>query len=176
MIYTYSRFNFYSLSTKGTNIKELMKFRSIDSKFTTSSHVFDIYNNYGIEALRSYIYKELKENAQSLNYHHSLLIADLIGYLGIPISLRREGLATRPVGTFAQASNEMALKQFTDAALSNQTDNTNSISSRIIIGALALIGPDLPPLEETDEIERLIRVRTKHLELNYEKLGSIDSF
>ena len=85
-------------------------------------------------------------------------------------------MATRPVGTFAQASNEMALKQFTDAALSNQTDNTNSISSRIIIGALALIGPDLPPLEETDEIERLIRVRTKHLELNYEKLGSIDSF
>ncbi len=175
LIYTYSRFNFYSLSTKGSNLKELMKLKSIDYKFTTSNHVYDIYNNYGIEALRSFIYLELRKNSQGLNFHHSLLISDLIGYLGVPLPLKREGLALRPVGPFAKASNEMALKQFTDAALSNETDKVKGLSSRIIIGKLALIGPKLPLLEEIEDANNIITIIPKQLELNYEKINSIDS-
>lgn len=72
----------YILETSGTDIKRVLRLPGIDTSRTTTNHILDIYDNFGIEAARIAIMNEIKVVFTYfniyVNYRHISLLAEAI--------------------------------------------------------------------------------------------------
>ena len=72
----------FILETSGTNIAKVLHFPFIDKTRTTTNHIIDIYNVFGIEAARNAILSEIRIVFEFfniyVNYRHISLLVDAI--------------------------------------------------------------------------------------------------
>ncbi len=125
--------------TEGINMKDLLKIRNIDHSRTKLNDIMRVYHRYGIEATRQTILNELNLTFSAggggdINNAHMSLLVDLMTHLGEVISIARHGLVKIDSGPMAKASFEQTMDHFINAAIYNEEDDINSVSSRIMTG------------------------------------------
>ena len=128
----------YFISTEGQDILNIRYINDIDLNRTISNDVMKIYKYFGVEAARSIIIKELtnvfESGGNDVNYHHLSILVDLINHTGKLTSIDRHGLPKLDNGALSKASFERPMDILLNAALYNEVDNMNSVSSRIMAG------------------------------------------
>merc|ERR1712146_366227 len=124
--------------TSGINIEMLKNFKGIDNTRTSCNDIVTIYKLYGIEAARNCLFYEFQttfgSGGSGVNYNHLSLLVDFMTHTGDVTSIDRHGLGKLDIDTMAKASFEKQMEHFVNAAVFNETDNLNSVSSRIMVG------------------------------------------
>jgi DNA-directed RNA polymerase II subunit RPB1 len=127
----------FVLDTFGTNFLDVLIHPDVDGRRLLSNHVHDIYENLGIEAARSVLFKEiftLFEQAAPVNYRHVALLCDAICNRGRMMSADRYGVNKKKTGPLAKASFEQTEDIMLRAALFGEMDPITGVSANIMTG------------------------------------------
>ena len=145
--------------TSGINFQQLNTLKGIDKTRTLCNDIYTTLVLYGIEAARSILYNELTNafSGSSINHNHLALLVDLMTHTGSITSIDRHGLKKLDSDPMTKASFENTMEHFINAALFNQKDSVDSVSSRIMVGRVIPGGTgafelllDMDKLENTE--------------------------
>jgi hypothetical protein len=159
----------------GRNYKSVLAHKDVDSEYTRTSNIVDVYRTVGVEACRTITIKEIKLCTNSkINPAHIKLLADSANATTPaqkPIPQTHFGMAKRGTGFFA-LSWEKATKVFLTSGMGME-DNLVSFSAQLMTGKLnnislltkedlksvyndsSIFGIDLPPVQSVN-IESVI--------------------
>lgn len=150
----------YVIYTKGINLLDIRYINGIDLKRTICNDIISIYEEFGIEAARAALLKEIKLIIKNTNYQHLSILMDVMTSNGNLVSVDRHGLNKVDTNPFARASFEKTIEQFINAAVFCETDTMKSVSSRVMAGLVINGGTgaidlkmDTEMLEKSEYIE-----------------------
>ena len=102
---------------------------------------------FGIEAARTSLLREFYNlfhgSGNDVNYHHLSVLVDLMTNTGKITSIDRHGINKLDTDPLKRASFEQMMDQLVNAAVFCETDNMNSVSSRIMVGRVIKGGTGL---------------------------------
>ena len=128
----------YVIYTKGINMDSIKNIVGVDLNRTYCNDIIKIYENFGIEAARNFIIRQiitvLTSNGSGTNYQHIEVFGDLMAQIGTLTSIDRHGLNKLDTDPLSRASFEKTVDQLITAAIFNEVDYMKSVSSRIMAG------------------------------------------
>ena len=128
--------------TVGTNLKDILPLEFVDSRYTISTSIKDVYETLGIEAARAVIVEEMTKAVFGSAYYkdkHVNLQADLMTQSGELIPINKAGVDKQSNSFLKSASYERTIAQLKQAGF-GATDNVETITSSIIVGSMPKIG------------------------------------
>lgn len=135
------------ITTKGIDINKMKLIKSIDFYNTQINSIHEAYTNFGIEAARTLIIKEidrvLNDAGNDVNSTHIGLLADVMTNNGSITSIDRHGINRLDTDPLSRASFEQTVEQLLMAAAFNETDHVRSVSSRVAMGQVIRGGTGL---------------------------------
>ena len=130
--------NEYIIYTKGINMTAIRDIIGVDLTRTYCNDIITTYEMFGIEAARNLIIREVTAvfaaNGSAVNHQHVSIFGDLMTNVGSLTSIDRHGLNKLETDPLARASFEKTVEQLITAAVFNEVDHMNSVSSRIMAG------------------------------------------
>jgi len=159
----YVRKDTWVLDTTGTNFLEVLGLSFIDTKYTYSNDIYEVYKTLGIEAARQCILTEFMEVMEHsdvyLNYHHLSVLCDRMTYNGKDmVAVYRSGFLKDNIGPIAKATFEMHTEMFLNAARHGHMDNMRGVSANVMCGQYGYFGTgafnvllDLETMEKNNE-------------------------
>ena len=134
---------FYIIAA-GSNIEGIIEVDGVDKSRLYTNDVFAMYRQFGIEAARNTIVKELattlKEQKIDVDPRHLMLIADAMTYSGSIKGVGRHGLSGQKQSVFAKAAYEETVKHLVNAAAFSEIDNMRGVTENILVGKQIPIG------------------------------------
>jgi len=126
----------YIVYTDGINIEKLKYIKGINMSRTLSNDIATTYRLYGVEAARQTLLNEFMSTfgSDAINHNHMSVLIDMMTHTGNITSIDRHGLGKLDSDVFTKASFEKTMDHFVNAAIFNEKDTTNSVSSRILLG------------------------------------------
>lgn len=157
----------YIIMTKGVNFDDIFYYDIIDTKRTLCNDMVLLHSIYGIEATRAILLKELSDifysKGQDINYQHLSIIVDIMTQNGAVTSLNRYGINKLETDPLSRASFEKTIEQLIQAAIFQEKDRINSVSSRIIAGRAINGGTGMVNLLlDTDKLENTEFIETEN--------------
>ena len=123
------------IETEGSNLKEIYTLSFVDTYNTMSNDMWEIYDIFGIEAVRAFLVEEFTAIMPSVHFSHIELIADRMTVSGKLRSMTRyTRKSENKASVLSKITFEESLQQITDAAFKEQTDNVKGCSSSVICG------------------------------------------
>lgn len=125
------------IEAHGSNFDDIIKLPIVDPHKTYTDNLWEMYDKFGIETVREFMFKEfykLLSDDSYINSKHIDLLVDSMCYTGALRSISRYGIDRDVVGPLAKASFEECLDNFTTSGLRCETDNMTSTCSSIISG------------------------------------------
>merc|ERR1712146_504475 len=74
------------------------------------------------------------------NFNHISLLVDFMTHSGDITSIDRHGLGKLDIDPMSKASFEKTMEHFINAAIFNESDKLNSVSSKIMVGKVIPVG------------------------------------
>jgi DNA-directed RNA polymerase II subunit RPB1 len=126
----------YVIYCNGIDLEMIKNISAIDMKRTIINDLYTVYKHFGIEATRTLLIREMNNvfSSTPVSYHHLSLLADVMTATGGITSINRHGINKLDTDPFSRASLEVPVEQFLKAALFNEIDKMNSVSSQIMVG------------------------------------------
>ena len=138
------------LITHGSSIKKILEIDEIDKNRIYSNNICEIYNVFGIEAVRQAIIVELLEVIGSqglkINERHTMLIADLMCYIGEARGMTRFGIMVDKQNVLSRASFETPIKHLSNAAIQSEKNELTSITENVILNQIINVGTGIPKI------------------------------
>ena len=136
--------------TLGTNLKELVQFKEVDTNKILSNDLHEVAKTFGVEAARQLIINEIYHviNTQGLNVdmRHLELISDAMTNTGDIKGVTRMGIISQKSSILARATFETPEKQFVNATIKGSEDKLSSVIENIILNQPVPVGTGLPGL------------------------------
>jgi DNA-directed RNA polymerase II subunit RPB1 len=121
--------------TKGINNIDIRYLNGVDLTQTICNNVNDIYELYGIEAVRTYIIEVLLDFiGKDANYNHISLLTDYICHYSYPIAINFHGMMKTDAAITSEAALQQPMTVLQDAAVFSKSDKVHGVSSQIITG------------------------------------------
>lgn len=126
----------YVIYCNGIDLTMIKNISAIDMNRTIVNDLYTVYKHFGIEATRMLLIREINNvfNSTPISFHHLALLADLMTATGGITSIDRHGINKLDTDPLSRASLEVPVEQFLKAALFNEIDKMNSVSSQIMVG------------------------------------------
>ncbi len=144
------RDNEFIILTSGSNLKEIMTVKEVDTKRTVTNDIHEIYAVFGVEAARQAIINESNKVIQNqgldINIRHIMFIADVMTSNGNVRGITRSGITGGKESVLARASFETPIKHLMSAALKGEEDYLNSVVENVILNQPVPLGTGLPKL------------------------------
>lgn len=106
---------------------------------TTSNHMWDVFEVYGIEATKTFLKTELSKLANVSSRHLDTLI-NCMTHTGRPVAVSRYGIDKKQVGTLAKVAFEQPFDNFFNSAMTSEKEDVSGISAAITVGIAPPIG------------------------------------
>lgn len=141
----------YIIVTAGTNLKEIMKLKEVDTSRTISNDIHEIASILGVEAARqsiiNEIYKVIENQGLNINIRHIMLTADTMCMSGMIKGITRYGIVGQKASVLARASFETPIKHIISASVTGEEDNLNSVVENVMLNQPVPVGTGLPGLK-----------------------------
>jgi DNA-directed RNA polymerase II subunit RPB1 len=135
------------IETIGNNFIELLGNSCFDFYTIISNNMWDIYNCFGIEAARQFLFEELwnlvTSDGSYINPCHVMLLVDIMTHHGSIVSISRYGMKKENASVLIKSSFEESVDNFLNAAFFSETDHVNGVSASIICGKRSHMGTGL---------------------------------
>ena len=140
----------FVIMTLGTNLKEIIKMKEVDSERTVSNDPYETADVFGIEAARQLIINEIHEvlsnQGLDIDIRHLRLVADAMTNTGLVSGVTRMGIISQKSSILARATFETPVKQFVNATIKGSKDKLSSVVENIILNQPVPVGTGLPGL------------------------------
>ncbi|MEK6856511.1 MAG: DNA-directed RNA polymerase subunit A'' [Nanoarchaeota archaeon] len=144
------RDNEFIVLTSGSNLKEILKVKEVDTKRTVTNDIHEIYSVFGVEAARQAIINEstkvIQNQGLDINIRHIMFIADVMTAAGSVMGITRSGITGGKESVLARASFETPIRHLMKAALTGEEDHLNSVIENVILNQPVPLGTGLPKL------------------------------
>jgi len=169
------------IDTDGSNLIEVLGQDGINTNKTLSNNIMEIYDIFGIEAVREILIKEILEvisfDGTYVNYRHVSLLADTMTNKGRIMSVQRHGINKSDRGPLAKCSFEETPDILIKAALFGELDNLNGVSSNIMLGQEIKAGTGCVDLLFDEEKFLESHISKKHIEKKIdEEIEILDTY
>lgn len=128
----------FVLETSGTDIRRVLSLPLVDKVRTTTNHLWDVYNNFGIEAARRSLLREIRLVLEFfniyVNYRHVALLADCITASGRLMAISRTGINRVYQSPFRKCSFEETVDILVEAAVFAEKDLLKGVSENVMVG------------------------------------------
>lgn len=125
----------YTILTTGYNNLDIRFIKNIDLTQTICNSGYEIYNLYGIEALRAYILEVLIDFiGKQSNYNHMTVLVDYICHYAKPSGVNFHGMMKTTASIISEASLQQPMTVIQDAAAFGKSDKIKGVSSKIMLG------------------------------------------
>ena len=142
--------NEFMIITAGSNLKEVLKLKNIDTQRTTSNDLFEIHKVLGIEATRQAVMNEtlkvLEDQGLDIDIRHIMFMADMLTSTGFIKGITRSGITGGKASVLARASFETPVKHLINASLVGEEDKLNSVIENVMLNQPVPLGTGLPDL------------------------------
>lgn len=157
------------ITTKGSNLSEVLKLEEIDACRTITNDIAEINKVLGIEAAREAIARELihtfESNKISLNRRHIYVLADLMCSTGKVKGIVRTGITGKKTSPFARASFEETVKHILNASFNGEIETLSGITENMIVGQPISSGTGNVKLTlDPKHLKKMIKKQEKLLE------------
>lgn len=122
------------IDTYGSNLVGIYNLPIVNPYKTYCDNMWEIYNIFGIEAVREFLIKEFSDIMEGINMCHILLLVDRMTYTGTICSISRYTMKKEDLGPFAKASFEESMGNFLNSAAQADVEETNGIAASILCG------------------------------------------
>lgn len=143
----FQRKEIWVLDTVGSNLRQVLAMKNIDSTRTIGNDFHEINRILGIEAARQVILDELSLAFSSSGgappYHHMALLVDRMTYNSKFTQIYRHGINNDNIGPLAKASFEETPQMFINAAVYGELDEMRGVSGNIMCGQEPYMGTNL---------------------------------
>lgn len=142
----------WRIDTKGGVLKKLIYLPYVDARRCRSNDMHEIYELFGIEAVKQFLRDEYATLIK-VNQRHLELLIDTMTVSGDIQRVTRNGIDRKQVGAIAKVSFEQPLENFLISASYGETDPLRSVSACITFGKQAHIGTNymgMIPFEKYD--------------------------
>ena len=140
----------FVVMTLGTNLKEIINLKEVNSNKVISNDLHEVASVLGIEAARQLTINEISDvlNSQGLDIHwkHLELVADAMTSIGLVKGITRMGIIAQKASVLARATFETPDKQFVNASIKGSKDKLSSVIENIILNQPVPVGTGLPGL------------------------------
>ena len=142
--------NRFVILCAGTNLKEVLDMKEVDSKSVASNDLYEIASVLGIEAARQAIINEatavIENQGLDIDIRHVMFLSDLMTNTGEIKGITRGGIGGEKESVLARASFETPLKHIRNASLIGEVDKLKSVIENVIINNPVPLGTGLPGL------------------------------
>lgn len=139
------------VETEGINFMEIIRLPFIDFHRATSTNMWDIYDTFGIEAVREFLIHEFKEVVSAdgtfINDAHINLLVDIMTHQGTINSISRYGMKKEQTGVLTRSSFEESLEQFCKAGYTAEREPIQAVSASIMCGKRSHMGTGICTLK-----------------------------
>jgi DNA-directed RNA polymerase II subunit RPB1 len=142
----------WRIDTKGGSLKKLLQLPCVDPTRCKSNDMHEIYELFGIEAVKQFLREEYATLIK-VNARHLELLIDSMTVSGDIQRVTRNGIDRKQVGAIAKVSFEQPLENFLISASYAETDPLRSVSGCITFGKPAKIGTNYMKMIPFDEYE-----------------------
>ncbi len=140
----------YIVLASGTNLKEILEMKEVDSTRTTTNDIHEISKVLGIEAARQAVineaYRVIEAQGLNIDIRHVMLVADVMCTVGSVKGITRYGVVSEKASVLARASFETPIKHLINAALEGEVDPLASVVENVMINQPVPLGTGLPGL------------------------------
>lgn len=134
------------IQTEGSNLADILDVEGVDGRETYSNNFWEIYELWGIEAVREMLRGDLTAIMPNLSLAHIDLILDRMTASGRLKSLTRYTRKTENASVISKSTFEETLLNFTRAAVFEESDNMQGISASIMCAEPVKLGTGLVSL------------------------------
>ncbi|MHA1733005.1 MAG: DNA-directed RNA polymerase subunit A'' [Promethearchaeota archaeon] len=136
--------NEYIILAEGSNLADVLRIKGVDITRTTSNHIHETEEIFGIEAARNVLIRDalgvLKDQGLDVDLRHLLIMADLMCNTGSIRQIGRHGISGEKVSVLARAAFEVTIKQLIEASMLGEKENLHGIPENVIIGQIVPVG------------------------------------
>lgn len=141
------------LSSQYVNFKSLLELDIVDHTKTLSNNIWDIYELLGIEAVKNYLYVQLMEILDGIEFCHIKLIVDQMTFGGSISSISRHTVKINESGPLSKATFEESVANILIAASRGLTDFLKDISAQVMTGKRICAGTGIVELRYRNPAE-----------------------
>lgn len=127
----------WRLDTEGTNLITVFGYDYVDTRYTITNNIVEVWQTLGIEAVRNLIVHEIRQvfNETPVNYRHVSLLADMMTSRGSIMPINRFGInKSNEYGPITKTTFEQMDEMIMLSSIFGQTDNMKSVASNITMG------------------------------------------
>ena len=140
----------FVILTSGTNLKDVLQIKGVDTKRTVCNDLFEVHKILGIEAARQTVINEsvkvIEDQGLDVDIRHVMFIADILTSTSRIKGITRSGITGEKASVLARASFETPLRHIIGATLLGEKDPLNSVIENVIINQPVPLGTGLPDL------------------------------
>ncbi|MFT4312514.1 MAG: DNA-directed RNA polymerase subunit A'' [Candidatus Woesearchaeota archaeon] len=140
----------YVIMTAGSNLKDVLKLKGVDSSRTVTNDFYEIESVLGVEAARQVVIDEMMKvidsQGLSVDIRHIMLVADTMAVSGKIKGVTRYGVVSEKSSVLARASFETPIKHIINAAMVGEKDRLSSIVENVMLNQPIPVGTGLPKL------------------------------
>ncbi len=145
----------FIILTAGTNLKDVMAVKEVDSTRVMTNDIHEVNSVLGIEAARQIIINEaskvITNQGLDVDIRHIMLIADAMTVKGVIRGITRTGMTGDKESVLARASFETPIRHLINAAMTGEVDRLNSVIENVILNQPVPVGTGLPDLIVTEK-------------------------
>lgn len=145
----------WKITTDGSNLVDILSMDHVDTTRTISNDLYEIYEIFGVEAVRSKIIQELNKvfDESKINQRHVALLADIMTYRGVLMQIDRHGINRSPDNSvISKATFEEVTDMFVKASTFAEVDKMNGVSASVMFGQPAKCGTNVFDLVIDEEM------------------------
>lgn len=162
----YNESNLVYAETSGSDFSNLIKLDEVDITRSYTNNMYDILYTFGIEAVYSYIVRDLlllvKMSDMYIDPRHVSLVASWMTQFGIITPLTVKGMSYHKMGPIASASYWGALAGVRKDTIHSNIDYLTNATASIAVGKLSRLGTGLPEiLTDYKKIKNLLEEKRK---------------
>lgn len=143
------------VDTQGTNLMDILAVNGVNTSGTFSDDIWEIYNVFGIEAVRVFLIEEITRilsfDGTYINPRHISLLVDAMCRTGVITSVNRDGIS-RNVGPIAKGMFEKAVDNFAEAAAFGEFDKMKGVSAAVMYGTLPEVGTGTVTIKDSEKL------------------------
>jgi DNA-directed RNA polymerase beta' subunit len=145
----------WMIDTQGSNLQELLGMPGIDPTRTTSDDMWEIYNTLGLEATRTFLFREITKilsfDGTYINKRHVYLLVDAMLRCGTITPVSRDGIS-RDVGPIAKGLFEKTVENFAESSAFCEQDMMQGVAASIMYGTLPPVGTGTVEIKDAERM------------------------
>ena len=138
-----SNSKYYTLETEGTNLRDVLGSKYVNSCKTISNDVHEIFQLLGIEAARQALFNEIDDifkEAGNVNQRHIGLLVDTMTCRGSLLSIDRHGINRSDIGPLAKCSFEETSDILIKSGVFGDFDRMQGVAANVLVGQIPKCG------------------------------------